>query len=63
MENNNTITTFSILYANWDESNHQQLMYDLKVTSVTNFLVSFATVLTQNVVSQWIWYNSTPPST
>jgi glucan biosynthesis protein C len=59
MENNNTTTSFSILYANWDESNHQQLMYDLKVDCVTNFLVAFATVLTQYVVSQWIWSNST----
>jgi hypothetical protein len=58
MENNNTTTSFSILYANWDESNHQQSMYDLKVECVTNFLVAFATVLTQYVVSQWIWSNS-----
>jgi hypothetical protein len=59
MENNNTITSFCILYANWDEYNHQQSMYDLKVTCVTNFLVAFATVLMQYVVSQWIWSNST----
>ncbi|OEU12884.1 putative integral membrane acyltransferase [Fragilariopsis cylindrus CCMP1102] len=57
MENNST--AFSILYANWDESNHQQSMYAMKTICITNILVAFATVLTQYVVSQWIWSNST----
>ena len=55
MESNST--SFSILYADWDES--QQSMYDVKIVCLTNFLVAFATVLTQYVVSQWIWSNST----
>ncbi|OEU06581.1 hypothetical protein FRACYDRAFT_254279 [Fragilariopsis cylindrus CCMP1102] len=57
MENNST--AFSILYANWDESNHQQSMYAMKTICITNLLVAFTTVLTQYVVSQWIWSNST----
>ena len=46
---------FGLLHIDWDESNGQQMMYDYKVNCANAIVVALATVLTQYVVTQWVW--------
>ena len=47
------LSGFNLLYKNWSVSQHE--IYSVMDISASSALKAFVTVLTQYVISQWIW--------
>jgi len=53
--NNETETPWELLYPNWNDDQHA--MYDAKKGFADATIVAFTVALTQDSVSQWIWFS------